>query len=99
MRKFIDINELTTDNILTVSVKCEYEICSEYIGDDLGLQDAGCLEAFLTDAGVEFVDTDDKYYIYKLNDVAFRVPCERVEYKFEPGTYDSYLLFDKLEII
>ena len=50
MRKFKSINELTTDNILNVSLKCEYEICTEFDGDDVGLQDAGCLEAFLNDA-------------------------------------------------
>lgn len=99
MRRFVDIKELSVDNIKEVSVKCEYEICSEFFEDGEGLQDAGCLEAFLIDAGVEFVDVDDNYYTYKLNDVTFRVPYEKVEDMYEENLYDSYLLFDKLEVI
>ena len=56
MRKFTDIKELRTENIVEVSLKCEYEICSEFFEEGQGLQDAGCLEAFLKDAGVEFID-------------------------------------------
>lgn len=51
MRKFTNIKELSIDNIKEVSIKCEYEICSEFFESGEGLQDAGCLEAFLKDAG------------------------------------------------
>ncbi|MBQ8997116.1 MAG: hypothetical protein IJ086_15285 [Clostridium sp.] len=99
MRKFVDMKELSTDNIRMVSLKCEYEICVEFFENGVGLQDAGCLEAFLLDAGIEFIDANEEYYIYKLNDTTFRVPYEKVDDMYEEGVYDSYLLFDSLEII
>lgn len=98
MRKFKSLQEVTTDNILEVSHKCCYEICVYPIGEETGLQDAGCLEAFLEDAGIEFISANDDYYTYKLVDTVFNVPYSKVD-EYGDGLYDSYLLFDKLEVV
>lgn len=98
MRKFTEIEELSSENILEVSRKCQYEICIEDIDGYDGLQDAGCLESFLEDAGVKFIDADDTHYIYKLEDITFKVPYEVIDID-EEGYGDSYLIFDLLEVV
>lgn len=98
MRKFIDLEEIDTENILAIARKCEYEVCVEYIDGYTVLHDGGCLEALLNDGGVEFLDTDDKFYYYKLNDIKFKVPYELIN-EDEEGNSDSYLFFSLKEII
>lgn len=97
MKKITNLKELTIENILDVSVKFDYQICCEVVGVEFGLQDEDSLETFLKDAGVEFISADDDYYRYRLGDVAFRVPYVKID-EYGDGVYDSYLLFDKLEI-
>lgn len=98
MRKFVKLEELNTDNMLTIAQKCDYQVCVEMIEYQTGLQDAGCLEALLCDGGVELIDTDNNFYYYRLNDIKFKVPYVSIN-EDEEGYFDTYLLFDLREKI
>lgn len=98
MRKFVNIKELNSENLLNVARKCEYQVCVEEFDIGTGLQDAGCLEALLKDGGVLFLEADDKYYYYELDSKKFKVPYKQIN-EDEDGYFDTYLLFDLKEEI
>lgn len=90
MRKFVSLNELTTENILSIASKCDYQICVEEFDGYTGLQDAG----------IEFIGVKgiiDERYVYSLGDIEFAIPTRKINQDEE--YWDTYLLFDLLEKI
>ena len=100
MRKFISVTELNNENLLTISRKWDYEVCTAFNDSDkLVLQDAGCLSSLLKDGGIIYIDNDKNYYYYSLKDIIFAVPYDNIAYDYEEDDFDQYLDFDSLFII
>ena len=98
MRKILDLKELTTDNLLLIAEEHDYQLCLEEIDEYVAIQDEEDLSQLLSDLGVVFLDNDDEYYYYQLNNVKFKVPYELTD-EDEYGCSDEYLFFDILERI
>lgn len=93
MQKFKGLEELNTDNILSIGREHDYELCVEEIDGYTVIQDEESLSELLSDAGVVFINNDDEYYYYELNNVKFKVPYGLTE-EDDDGCSDAYLFFD-----